>query len=147
MRTRIKSLARLAELRDRELRLRSGELVRLQNDLQRLKETREALDRARAEGCRASTPEAMPYLAGFLASIDREDGQAAAAESQVQKVVEVKRGEVLRARVDFGSVDRLKEILEDRQRRDSNMREAAETDERNLIGYGRAVRQRATADG
>lgn len=143
MKARMKSLAAISRIRDRDLQERSTELNSMRADLRRIDRVREDLDRARREECRVSLPEALPYVANFLDAIGAEDVRAAQAQRTMADLIEVKREEVVSAWRGVRAIDQVRDQVAASLRRAIAQAESIETDERNIIAYGRARQQMA----
>lgn len=141
MKSRIRSLSAISQIRDQALQERSVELNRMQSHLSQIHQVRKELDRVRVEECRVTMIEALPYVGRFLGNIQAEDDRAAAAEVQVTRMIETKREEVLSAWRDVRSVNHVLGSVNQRMAEQAARAEAAATDERNIISYQRSRRE------
>lgn len=140
--TRLKALASIQRLRDIELKARSRELASLQQEGDRLSATRARIADMRRAECSVREPAAMPYTAGFLARLQREDLRLERDQAQVEQLTQHKRDEVLDHWRGVKAVKMVAASIEEGMARDVERKDRSAADEHGLRAYGR---QRAAA--
>ena len=140
MTRRLATLATIVRLDDRRLRQVAAELAPLQARLAMLAAEADELDRRRQQESAVTLVEAMPYLGRFLATLRREADRMAADRAAIERAVEAKRDEVLRAWGDLRSKEHLRDALLARARQQAMQAEQAEADEHGVMAHARQTR-------